>query len=41
MPVRCELCGVELPDEKIKHVHIKGNLKKICKGCVTAVKGLI
>jgi ribosome-binding protein aMBF1 (putative translation factor) len=39
IPMRCELCGEEIPDEKVKHVHIKGKVKNICDGCVTAIKG--
>lgn len=37
---KCDVCGAEVPDEKIKHVHIKGHVKNICEGCVTAIKGL-
>ena len=39
--MKCNLCGADVPNEKIKHVHIKGNVKNICEGCVAAVKGLI
>ena len=35
----CEICGCDVPDKDIKHITIKGNVKKICKGCVTAIKG--
>ncbi|MEF8847565.1 MAG: hypothetical protein V5A68_00320 [Candidatus Thermoplasmatota archaeon] len=38
---KCDLCGAEVKEEKIKHVKIKGKEKKICEGCVTAVKGII
>jgi len=37
--MKCDLCGKDVPDEKIKHIHIKNNVKNICDGCVTAVKG--
>ena len=39
--MKCDLCGVDVSDENIKHVHIKGQVKNICEGCVTSVKGLI
>lgn len=39
--MKCDLCGEDVSDEIIKHIHIRGNVKNICKGCVTAVKGLI
>jgi ribosome-binding protein aMBF1 (putative translation factor) len=39
--MKCDLCGADVSDEKIKHVHIKGHVKNICEGCVTSVKGLI
>ncbi len=39
--MKCDLCGADVPEGKIKHIHIKGNVKNICKGCVTSVKGLI
>ena len=38
--MKCDLCGMDVPDENIKHVHIKGNAKNVCEGCVTSVKGL-
>jgi len=37
----CDLCGAGVPTEKIMHVHIKDGVKNICKGCATAVKGLV
>ena len=37
----CELCNCDVPNEKIKHITIKGKVKKICEGCVAAVKGLV
>jgi hypothetical protein len=39
--MKCDLCGADVPNEIIKHIHIRGNVKNICEGCVTAVKGLI
>ena len=33
------MCKCDVPDEKIKHITIKGNVKKICEGCVAAIKG--
>jgi hypothetical protein len=37
--VKCDVCSYEFEEEKIKHVHVKGKSKKICKECVTAIKG--
>jgi hypothetical protein len=37
---KCEVCGMEVPKEKIKHVHIKGKEKSVCSGCIAAIKGL-
>ena len=37
----CSICECDVPGEKIKHISIKGKVKKICEGCVTAIKGLI
>ena len=37
--MKCDLCGMNVPDEKIKHINIKGNLKSVCEGCVIAIKG--
>jgi hypothetical protein len=39
--VKCEMCECELPEEKIKHIEIKGKIKKICEGCVAAIKGFV
>jgi len=36
---KCVVCSCELEEEKIKHVPIKGQQKKICQECVTAIKG--
>jgi hypothetical protein len=35
----CSCCGVEHKKDDIHHIEIKGKVKKICKGCVTAIKG--
>jgi hypothetical protein len=35
----CCVCGKEHEDENIHHVEVKGEPKKICKECVTAIKG--
>jgi len=35
----CEVCNCDVPNEEIKHIEIKGKVKKICKGCVAAIKG--
>ena len=37
--MKCDLCGMNVPDEKIKHINIKGNLKSVCEGYVIAIKG--
>ncbi len=37
----CCICGEEHELDDIKHIEIKGNAKKICTGCATAVKGII
>jgi hypothetical protein len=37
---KCDICGADVSDETIKHVHIKGTVKNICNGCITAIKGL-
>lgn len=39
--MKCDLCGADIPDKSIKHVHVKGKVKNICEGCVTSVKGII
>jgi len=36
----CCVCGEEHRLDEIKHIEIKGKIKKICRGCVAAVKGL-
>jgi len=38
--MKCDLCGEEVKDNEIKHIHLKGKVKNVCKGCVTSVKGL-
>jgi len=35
----CLVCGEEHGLDDIYHIEIKGKTKKICKGCVTAIKG--
>ena len=35
----CELCEEDVPEEKIKRIEIKGKIKSICEGCITAIKG--
>jgi len=37
---KCVLCGMDVDEKKIKKVQIKGKTKSVCKGCVTAIKGL-
>ena len=37
----CCVCGEEHEEEKIHHIEIKDETKKICKECATAIKGLI
>jgi len=36
----CPVCGEEHGLEDMVSVEIKGETKKICKGCVAAIKGL-
>jgi hypothetical protein len=31
---------MDITNDKIKHIHIKGDVKNICEGCVAAIKGL-
>jgi len=35
----CCVCGEEHGLDDINHIEIKGNTKKICKGCAAAIKG--
>jgi hypothetical protein len=37
---RCEVCACDVEEEHLKHVKVKGKVKKICEQCVTAIKGL-
>jgi hypothetical protein len=37
----CIVCGEEHGLEDIHIVKINGKNKKICKGCATAIKGLV
>jgi hypothetical protein len=36
---KCAICGCETHEDNIKHIEIKGNVKNICQGCITAIKG--
>jgi hypothetical protein len=38
--VNCFCCGEEHGLDDLQDIKIKGESKKICKGCVTAIKGL-
>ena len=35
----CIVCGEEHDVDDIYHIEIKGETKRICKGCATAIKG--
>jgi hypothetical protein len=35
------LCELEIEEEDVKHVEIKGKVKDICNECVDSIKGLI
>lgn len=37
----CCICGEEHGLDDINHIEIKGKTKKICKGCATAIKGIL
>ena len=37
----CCICGEEHEEDKIRHVEVKGDTKKICEECATAIKGII
>ena len=37
----CIVCGEEHGLEDMHCVEIKGDEKKICKGCATSIKGLV
>lgn len=39
--MKCDLCGMNLQEEKIKHVHIKGKVKNICEEWPTSIIGLV
>ena len=39
--VICCVCGEEHGLDDIHHIDVKGQKKKICKGCATAIKGLV
>jgi hypothetical protein len=36
---KCVVCSCEFDEENMRHIHIKGKPKKICKECVAAIKG--
>jgi hypothetical protein len=36
---KCVVCNCEMEEEHLRHIPIKGKPKKICKECVTAIKG--
>jgi len=36
----CDVCGEEHGLEDLKNYKIKGQTRKICKECVTAIKGI-
>jgi len=36
---KCSVCDEEHDLDDIHHIEIKGKIKKICKGCATAIKG--
>jgi hypothetical protein len=38
--MECEVCESNVSEEKIKHIKIKGKIKKVCEGCIAAIKGL-
>ena len=37
----CLVCGEEHGLDDIHHIEIKGDTKKICKGCATSIKGIL
>jgi len=37
----CLVCGEEHGLDDIHQIEIKGKVRKICKGCATAIKGII
>ena len=37
--MKCEICESDVSEENIKHISIKGKIKKVCDGCITAIKG--
>ena len=36
----CDVCGKEHGLDDLKDIEIKGKTRKICKECVTAIKGI-
>ena len=39
MMIRCELCGIDHKEDKIKKIPVKGKVKNICDGCLAEIKG--
>ena len=37
--IKCDICGIEHTEDKIKHIPIKGKIRNICEGCAAAIKG--
>ena len=37
--MECEICESDVSDDEIKHIKIKGKIKKVCDGCIAAIKG--
>lgn len=35
----CCVCGTECSENKIRHIPIKGKIRKICRECAAAIKG--
>jgi hypothetical protein len=38
---KCDVCNCPVDEEKMEHIEVKGKVKKICRECVTAIKGLV
>jgi hypothetical protein len=37
--MECEVCKSDASEDNIKHIKIKGKIKKVCDGCIAAIKG--
>jgi hypothetical protein len=37
----CSICGEAYDEDEMHELTIRGKTKKICKGCATAIKGLM